>query len=144
MSTQKIIQKLKNNGYRITKARRSIIELFSKIHCPVTVQDVREELGKTGVHIDTSTVYRELDFLESKKIIKKVILNSTAVQFESALKGHHHHLICTTCETILPITSQVIEYSIEDFAKRIKKEKNFDITQHTLEFYGTCSTCAGI
>ena len=51
---------------------------------------------------------------------------------------HHHHLICLKCNKIIKVemTNQLV---IEE--KRLAKKNNFNIVNHSLDFYGYCQKC---
>lgn len=124
---------------RFTRVRRSLLALFEKTAHPLSVPELLEQLKKDGVSANKTTIYRQLDSLREKGIIKEIPIAGHALHYELATqKNHHHHLICVTCHRKQDISVT------EDFKRHersIKKKQQFDITHHSLEFYGYCKHC---
>jgi Fur family ferric uptake transcriptional regulator len=51
--------------------------------------------------------------------------------------NHHHHLVCSTCDVVVPVDARVIESEIQKLAKRLQ----FRVDTHMLEFAGRCAKC---
>jgi Fur family ferric uptake transcriptional regulator len=52
-------------------------------------------------------------------------------------EAHHHHLVCSSCKTVVPIDAEVIETEIQRLADQLRSR----VDAHTLEFEGQCATC---
>jgi Fur family ferric uptake transcriptional regulator len=52
-------------------------------------------------------------------------------------EGHHHHLLCSTCDAVVPVDATAIESEIQKLAARLQ----FRVDTHTLEFAGRCASC---
>src|ERR1700736_5566735 len=52
-------------------------------------------------------------------------------------EGHHHHLLCSSCNTVVPVDASGIESEIQKLAKRLQ----FRVDTHMLEFAGRCANC---
>jgi len=50
--------------------------------------------------------------------------------------GHHHHLICSNCGTVIDFTC-----GLEEVQQNLSQETGFQIDGHLLEFTGLCETC---
>jgi Fur family ferric uptake transcriptional regulator len=57
---------------------------------------------------------------------------------------HHHHLICTNCGRIIDYTDFVDEELelLKKTEKELTKKYNFEINNHTIQFYGLCDECS--
>ena len=54
--------------------------------------------------------------------------------------GHHHHLYCESCETVIDIEmDEEFETSISDLRDQLSKKYNITIVDHSFELYGKCS-----
>lgn len=133
-----IISDLRLMGHRITSVREKMIEIFLAFSKPVAVPDVIKKLSQKKIHANKTTVYREIDFLLSQGIIKQIQLGEDKKRYESAYGDHHHHLVCTGCDSIVDIN---LDQELNREIQTIKKNKNFLVTDHALEFYGLCSNC---
>lgn len=94
----------------------------------------------TQTRLDKATVYRVLNFLKSKSIVRLIDLRQGKSLYELQLNNHHHHhIICTKCGTIESIdlclfnniSADVLQCS--GFAK---------ISDHSMEFFGLCKKCS--
>lgn len=138
MSYNKILQQLKSNGFRITKIRLSLIELFLNGNHALSVQEILQKLKIRKLHPNKTTIYRELTFLINQKIIIELQFSDDKKRYESALSHHHHHLVCTKCEAIQDV---VLGKDLEVEERHIAKYKQFKVMNHTLEFFGLCAEC---
>lgn len=132
-----ILENLKNKGYRITKTRQAMVEIFESTKHPVEAKTVHSMLKKLGYHVNITTVYREIDFLLAENIIEKVPLKDTELHYELKGRNHHHHLMCVSCGDIEDIELKN-EYLILEEAH---KSSGFKINRHSLAFFGKCPKC---
>ncbi|MBN1169291.1 transcriptional repressor [Candidatus Woesebacteria bacterium] len=132
------ISELKDKGYRLTKARKEIVKIFSESKKPLTASEVKKKLIQSGQSVNKTTIYRELKFLDEKKYLKKVYIDPSEVSYESSDLKHHHHLVCEECGKIFVITDCLVN----DLEKNIRKKKGFIVRRHNLEFYGICKDCS--
>lgn len=137
--TPSILEALKQSGHRITTARKIIIEAAEKSVRPFSALDMYTILVKKGTQTNKVTAYRELQFLEKQGYIHGVQFKDGVKRYEIASDAHRHHLICTECKTIENIE---MENDLDTFEKKIRKEKQFTVQSHSLEFYGLCAACA--
>ncbi len=137
MHTSTIINQLKQNKHRITKAREAIIEMFVLHTSPITAKDVEEYLEKRNITVNKATIYREITFLINEKIITEVHLSADILYYEIQGRPHHHHVVCTNCGKIEDIHIKKEDGLIEAVAKKTQ----YRIDQHSLEFYGFCVNC---
>ena len=137
MDLDNIIKNLKSSGFRMTKARRSIIGHFFDSKLPLSPFDLLKILKiKSHISPDKTTVYRELEFLKKKKIIKEIHLETEKEKRYEINREHHHHVVCKKCEKI-----EDIEIGKNLEKKILQKIPNFINLEHSLEFYGICLNC---
>ncbi len=129
---------LHNVFLKATQARVEIMRLLEKTTGPIDVFTLASELKKSNVEIDPATVFRIINILSEKELIKSVrFLYEDKTRYEASSKGDHHHLVCRSCGGI----EDVSDYTIPDLEKEIFKEKKFLVTNHSLEFFGICENC---
>ena len=137
-NNEKILQELKKNGYRITKARSAIIDLLSNTSQPLSASNIYNSLSSTGLKINRATVYRELIFLSANDVVRHVRLPGKATHYEIN-SGHYHHLVCMSCNTIKNVD---LGKHLENHERQIYDKEKFKVISHSLEFYGFCNSCS--
>ena len=133
-----LLKHWKKEGYRMTRVRESLLDLFLTVKAPLSIEEAQARLKRRKIPANTSTVYREMDFLQNEGALKEVLLEDGKRRFEWALGEHHHHLYCQNCESIEDIE---MDNELQELERSIQKKKNFKISSHTLEFSGLCSKC---
>lgn len=142
MSTEILFQVIKEKHLRLTKTRRAILELFSSTHTPLSVLHILDALAMQKLRVNKTTVYRELETLETVGIVRGMQLQDRKQYFELATRSHHHHLVCLECDRIEDVDVNESELLCEE--QKVSREKNFTIFRHSLEFFGICRTCQAI
>lgn len=131
-------ERWKAQGYRMTKNRIALLELFLNEEHPLSAEEIQKKLKRKRVTADPSTIYRELDFLAQETVIQEVKLHSKKRFFELSFKSHHHHLVCLNCESIEEVE---MDNELALLEKNIQRKSNFQIQSHVLEFFGLCGGC---
>lgn len=139
MEKVEIFVNLQRKGFKLTKARTRIIELFLQSKSPISVPEIVSLLNSAGLMVNKTTVYREIEFLSNQKLLRTVDLRERGKRYEFEDNSHHHHLICINCKKMEDFESDNDLREIED---RIQQQHNFSVLQHSLEFYGLCRSCS--
>lgn len=137
-SAEHIIENLKAAGERMTVARREIIRAFMRSSSPLSAGAILEILKKKEISTNKTTVYRELNFLEKKNIVRAIQFDERTRRYELAPEEHRHHLICTNCKRIDDV---VLNHDLDEVEQRVREQKKFRVERHALEFYGVCEMC---
>ena len=105
---------------------------------PLAIKEIHSFLGASLC--DLVTVYRSMEMLCKMGIVKRVDLGRGGARFELIPEGddgHHHHLVCTQCDTVLPLDDCLL-LQVE---RKIAKASGFASVTHRLEFFGLCPKC---
>jgi hypothetical protein len=58
------------------------------------------------------------------------------------LTGHHHHVICDTCGSVLDIDAPAeLERGVHELAASVAATHGFVVAHHRLDLVGTCAAC---
>jgi Fur family ferric uptake transcriptional regulator len=136
---KELMESIKTSGLRMTKVRRVLASVFSRSHTPLSASRILWELQQSGLNVNKTTVYREIDRLESLGMLTRTKLQDRKEYYELASLDHHHHLVCLSCERIEDI--DVDEGSLMRGVEEWSKKKEFSILKHSLEFFGLCREC---
>jgi Fur family ferric uptake transcriptional regulator len=141
--------RFKDFGYKLTLSRQAILKVLSKEARHLSAEEIYMEVHNIYPNAGLSTVYRTLDLLEEIGLVVKSDFGDGKARYELAgepgADGHHHHLVCRSCGRVIDYT-EFIDDEIELLRKTEKglsKKYNFEITDHLIQFYGTCSVCKG-
>ncbi len=104
-----------------------------------SAQDIYAEMRAGGAKIGLTTVYRALQALSDAGEIDVLRTDDgEAVYRACATGGHHHHLVCRRCGR----TVEVAGPDVERWAESVGAEHGFTDVTHTVEVFGTCSSCS--
>ena len=143
MNSEDVFEDIKSKGKKLTKVRRSIVKTLMEGHAILTADDVKNKLLDKGIKVNKTTIYRELSFLLSQRIIKEVLIKPGIVHYESALHPHHHHITCNNCGRIEEIDTSELDDSMKKLESYISR-KGYNVADHQLEFYGICAGCINL
>ena len=127
-------------GLRRTPVRGGVIDLLAKARRPLSVQDILAALP-TGT--DVVTVYRTLNTLVDRLLVRRIRSEDRSWLFELAVAGNdaehvHAHFVCDNCGTVecLP------DVAVPAIAPRSAKlNKGYEVTKQDLTLHGTCPKC---
>jgi len=133
-----LVQRLKKGGFKITRARTKIVEMFCESSTPISALDLIISFQKLKIPVNKTTIYRELEFLVKNGYIKEIEFGEGMKRYELEGESHHHHLICLKCKKVLDVELKI---ELEKEEARLERENKFKIRNHNLEFFGYCSNC---
>ena len=138
---QAVEQRLTADGVRLTQGRRDTVEALAKMHGPRTAAEIHDEVGST---VPLSSLYRSLSVLTEANVLSAQHGSDGVIRFELAewFTGHHHHLVCTSCGTVVDVTPTIDqERAMEQLVENMAQEAGFDVSGHRFEIEGTCRSC---
>lgn len=121
-------------GVRPTGQRATVVQAIAAKAGAFNPEALYDELRPAG--IGRATVYRALDLLEKRGVLARIHLDGCH-GFTVCDEGHHHHLICRSCNMVVELDATGIEREIQEMAESLK----FRVDTHTLEFAGLCENC---
>lgn len=128
---------LKSKNFRITQARSSIISVFNNSDYPLTAANIYKLLRRIGLKVNLTTIYREIEFLLSNKVIEKIPLLDTELHYAILTSEHRHYILCESCGEITALQIK----SEKNMLEEVHKISTYNIKRHTLVFFGICPNC---
>lgn len=128
------MRRLDEEGVRLTGRRELVVNAIAEKPGSFTPEALVDQLRPHG--IGRATVYRALEVLERTGVLNRVHLGACHA-FTVCDEGHHHHLLCSSCNAVVPIDANAVEAEIQKLARRLK----FKVDTHMLEFAGRCGDC---
>lgn len=138
--TQKLKEKMKGRGLKLTGPRRRILEFLAENDCGhPSAQEIHAAVNRILPGTGIATIYRTMDLLLKLGLVRALVLNDNRLRYEiDREENHHHHLICTGCRRVEEFTSCTFDHLIGD----IENTTRFVVKRHDLEAYGLCPECA--
>lgn len=139
LTTDEILDRLRDRGYRLTAPRRLIVETIREFDRSFTADGLLQRVEAVDPTIGRATVFRTLDVLAGMSILDRVHAPDGCHSYIlcEGVSRHHHHLICSSCGTVVPFEA----CNVEALFPTLSSRNNFQISGHMLEVFGLCGAC---
>jgi Fur family transcriptional regulator, ferric uptake regulator len=137
MTVETWLTQLQENGYRLTGARRAVIDVIQKSRQALTPVQVFDRARKKYRELGLVSVYRTLEKLEELGLVQRVHQPQGCQAFVTAGEGHQHLLLCQRCGTVILFEGDDLEGLINSIARRT----GYQIKDHWLQLFGLCENC---
>jgi Fur family peroxide stress response transcriptional regulator len=134
ITADQIKNMLTEAGLKITPQRLIVLEAIHKLNNHPTADHIMAYVRQTHPNIATGTVYKVLDILEEKELIRKVKTDSDFMRYDAVLEKHHH-MYCADSERIEDYFDTDLDELLEDYFDR-KGIANFKIEDIKLQLKG--------
>jgi Fe2+ or Zn2+ uptake regulation protein len=131
-----LTQKLSDEGFRLTAARRAIVQVLEQEEGYFSPEEILNLGRQIYPPLGRATVYRPLDLLTELGVIRPILLGDNCQRYIPIERGHHH-LLCSQCGH----TFELVGEEVEQFAALLAHLFPFRIQSHLLELYGLCENC---
>lgn len=128
---------LTEHGYRLTGARRAVVEIIAASHKALTPFEVFDSARIAYPELGLVTVYRTLEKLEELHLIQRVHQPEGCQAFIAASEGHQHMLLCQNCGQVEYFEGDDLESLFAAIAQRT----GYSIREHWLQLFGLCANC---
>ena len=132
-----IIQKLRDNGHKITPQRLAIVKILAKSDGHPSVENIHAEIKKDFPTMSLATVYRNILLIKSYGEVLELGFPDGSNRYDGNRPFSHPHVICIQCKKIVDADLD----SLEGMKKEVSLETRFKILNHRLDFFGICSDC---
>ena len=123
----------------MTRQRAAVSNALSSADGFQSAQALYDAMRRSGESIGLTTVYRHLQALaESGEVDVLRTADGESVYRRCQGEDHHHHLVCRSCGATVEVTGA----AVEKWAASVAAAHGFRDVTHTVEVFGTCSSCA--
>ena len=137
MTAELWLTHLQENGYRLTAARRAVVEAVQSSTHALTPVEVFDLARKKYRALGLVSVYRTLEKLEELHIIQRVHQPQGCQAFIAASQNHEHLLLCQNCGQVTFFEGDDLDALIQS----ISKKTGYQIREHWLQLFGLCQAC---
>lgn len=131
-------ERIRASGRRMTVQRRLVLDALHRARHHVTAEDVAARIRRQLPQIDPSTVYRNLEALETLGYVTHTHFEDRVTRWHLADQRRHGHLVCRSCGTELEVPLTLLE----PLARRLRQEHGFEADLAHSAVVGLCRACA--
>ena len=129
----KIEEKCKTKGVRLTDQRRLIAKVMSEATDHPDVDELHKRVRKIDKKVSIATVYRTVKLFEESGILEKHDFKGGKARYEQSPDTHHDHLIDVNSGEII----EFVDDEIENLQNKIAEKYGYKLVDHRLELYGS-------
>jgi len=137
MPRSELTQALHDQGLRLTRSRRAVLQVLSASSEHLKVAEVHRRARMIDPQVGLASVYRTMDLLEQLHLVKHVHMEHRHRHYARITEHHGHHLVCNGCGLVVEFSDCQLERLTRTLARRTK----FQIEGHCVEFFGRCRKC---
>jgi len=137
---EKLVDRMKIHGVRLTGQRRILAELLETATEHLDAEQVYQRAKAKDRSIHRATVYRTLNKLKKLGLVDELDLMHVSGErhyYEIRPNTLHVHLVCTVCKGVDEPTGSFWE----DLKRRVKSDNGFQAEVVRIEMAGTCRAC---
>jgi Fur family peroxide stress response transcriptional regulator len=132
-----IIQKLRDNGHKITPQRLVIVRILAKSEGHPSVENIHARIKKDFPTMSLATIYKNILLIKSLGEVLELGFPDGSNRYDGNKPTPHPHVICIKCKKIADLDLD----SLDEIKKEVALETNYKILNHRLDFFGICSNC---
>ena len=134
---ESIIQKLRDNGNKITPQRLAIVKILAKSEGHPSVENIHVQIKEDFPTMSLATVYRNIVLIKSVGEVLELGFPDGSNRYDGNKPYSHPHVFCIKFKKIVDPDLD----SLDDMKKEVALETDFKILNHRLDFFGICSNC---
>ena len=132
-----IIDKLREEGHRITPQRLAIVRVLVQSRKHPSVEDIFDEVKVNFPTTSLATVYKTISVIKELGEVLELEFSNDYNRYDGNKPYPHPHLMCVQCKRIIdPDLS-----SLADLTQELTSDSGYRIISHRLDFYGICPEC---
>jgi len=120
----------------MTRQRRAILDALHRLASHPTGDEVYRAARRRLPHISLGTVYRNLELLSARGIIRKLEVGGAQRRFDTGVEAHDH-IRCLSCGRLDDVA---VKPRISD-ASLGRQLRGYQVLGHHLEVLGLCPEC---
>jgi Fur family ferric uptake transcriptional regulator len=128
---------LRRAGYKLTGPRLTILELMERSGGHLTSAELLTQVEERDPSIGRASVFRTLDLMIKLGIICTSVQGGSTIHYMLMPNGHHHHIICTRCNTLIEFE----DCRLSTLIASLEAQYHVHVEGHLLELYGLCGKC---
>ena len=116
---------------RISTQARAVLNVLAQSRCHLTAEQILASLDRIGV----ATVYRALDHLTERGLIRRLSLGRKSAVYEY-VRDAHIHFVCSGCGAVYDIPAD-----LSGIVREASRCGGHDVRWSEVTAHGLCSAC---
>ncbi len=137
MTADSWLNQLQQGGYRLTEARRAVVDVVSACDHALTPVEVYDAARQVYPALGLVSVYRTLEKLDELGLVQRVHQEGGCNAYLPHADGHQHLIICEQCGRALYFSGD----DLSGLFQKVGEQHHFSITGHWLQLSGLCAEC---
>lgn len=134
---EKVLEKLRELGYKLTPQRIAIIKYLTERGSHVTAEEILKGLGDAYPTMSLATVYSTLEILSNIGLVQELGFAKGPTRYETNMEPHIN-MVCVKCGSITDLQEDIAKQVLD----RVKQRTDFKVKGQRFEVYGECGTCS--
>jgi Fur family peroxide stress response transcriptional regulator len=132
-----MVERMKENGFRITPQRVAIAEILANSCYHPRVEQIYSEVIKKFPTTSLATIYKTVALLKELGEVMEIGFGDESNRYDGKNPHPHPHIMCVKCKSI----SDPDLASLNEMSKELSEETGYKIVSHRLDFFGICPNC---
>jgi Fur family ferric uptake transcriptional regulator len=132
-----VLALVRSRGGRATPSRRILLEVLFDADGHLSADELTEAVQRRAPDVHLSTIYRNLEELESLGVLVHTHLGHGPATYTLASLAHAH-FICEACGAMIEAPDELFR----GLARTAKTKLGFSIDPHHFAILGRCAACA--
>jgi Fur family ferric uptake transcriptional regulator len=137
-SIEDVAEALRREGGRLTTPRRLVLQALFAAGTLVTAERIAAGTD-TGVALDLSSVYRNLEKLEELGVVQHIHIGHGPGVYGLLCEGEREYLVCESCGRVTPADAEQLDRVREEIRRQFGYEARFT----HFPIHGRCADCSG-
>jgi|GEM_PF-1476566 len=134
-------KQLRDRGVYATSILKAILRTLKSSKGPLSINEIRFELGKKNFQPNKTTLYRQLTKLAEAEVVQESLFTDEIRRYCLLLgRKPHHHFVCQECGYAEHLPEEICNSFEHQIARHLAGKGN-EVTVQTIEFEGLCQKC---
>lgn len=128
---------LHDNGRRLTRQRRLVMDILKESKGHLDVDALYRQAKTRDPRISLPTIYRTLAVLKEMGLVEKQSLGEAHAHYEAVKESPHYHFTCLECGRVIEFAAPQVLRAVRALSER----ERLEVTCIQLFLSGYCSCC---